>query len=105
MNNQKPVRSPSQSPSPAASAAKAAGSQMSFDQWWTQVSVKLKLKPQLKASLQKHMQVRGFLQKGQFDQGLADFGIKVPAKSPSTVRPVQPAGKPAQAASASKGKS
>jgi hypothetical protein len=89
MSNQPSVRviANSQPVLSDADAMKAQKIPMSFDAWWTLTSTRLKLKPMLKPALKKHLQVKGFLAREAYDEGLAHFGIKAPAaKAASNVR-------------------
>lgn len=49
---------------------------MTYDAWWLMTASRLDLKSGLKEALRKHMQSRGFLDNGRFDDGLKDFGIR-----------------------------
>ncbi len=48
---------------------------LTFDAWWMMKSNSLKLKPELKNAVKKHFESRGFLQSGEFDKGIEDFGV------------------------------
>jgi len=49
--------------------------QISFDDWWTTVEYKYKLKSSMKEAVRLHFKARGFLQSGDFTNGIKDFGI------------------------------
>lgn len=46
-----------------------------FDAWWTMKAQSLNLRPELKDAIRKHFQSRGFMENGEFDKGIEDFGI------------------------------
>jgi hypothetical protein len=48
---------------------------LSFDAWWMMKAQSLKLKPELKNAVKKHFESRGFLQTGDFDKAIKDFGL------------------------------
>jgi len=57
-------------------AAKPMKIPISFDTWWLQTQQKYKLKPELKSAVQRHFQVRGFINDSdKFMDGLRDFGF------------------------------
>jgi hypothetical protein len=49
-----------------------------FDSWWMQAMSKWKLNDALKEPVRKHFQARGFLESGKYEDGLRDFGFKLP---------------------------
>lgn len=48
---------------------------ISFDAWWIMKAQSLNLKPEMKNAVKKHFEARGFMQSGDFDGGIIDFGI------------------------------
>lgn len=58
-----------------AEAPKPKQANISFDQWWLETQTKFKLKPALKEAVRKHLQARGFMENGEYDKGLSDFGL------------------------------
>lgn len=49
-----------------------------FDSWWMQAMSKFKLKADLKEPVRKHFESRGFMASGKYEDGLKDFGFKLP---------------------------
>lgn len=47
----------------------------SFDTWWLLESHKRKLPEKLKIALEIHFKARGFMDSGDFEAGLKDFGF------------------------------
>lgn len=48
---------------------------INFDAWWVLKAQSLKLKPEMKSAVMKHFEARGFMESGDFDNGIIDFGI------------------------------
>jgi hypothetical protein len=48
---------------------------ISFQAWWLQAQQAKQLKFELREALKKHFEARGFMTSGEFDKGLADFGL------------------------------
>lgn len=48
---------------------------INFDAWWIMKAQSLKLKPEMKDAVKKHFMARGFMDSGDFDNGIIDFGI------------------------------
>jgi hypothetical protein len=50
---------------------------LNYESWWTVTRKKHDFPAYMKEVLYRHFQSRGFLANGRYDEGLADFGIKV----------------------------
>jgi hypothetical protein len=48
---------------------------ITFSAWWLQIQQAKRLKIELREALKKHFTARGFMASGEFDKGLADFGL------------------------------
>lgn len=48
---------------------------ISFDDWWVTAEYRYKLKPELREAIKRHFEARGFMNSGDFDSGIKDFGI------------------------------
>lgn len=59
----------------APEAPKAKKPRISFDQWWLETQNKFKLRASLKEAVRKHLEARGFMETGEYDKGLSDFGL------------------------------
>lgn len=50
---------------------------LSYEAWWAMARKKYNFDPYMKEILYNQFRARGFLENGRFDEGLADYGIKI----------------------------
>ena len=50
---------------------------LSYEAWWAIARKKYSFQPYMKEILYNQFKARSFLANGRFDEGLADFGIKI----------------------------
>lgn len=48
---------------------------VTYDAWWVMAQRKYNLKPVMNEVLFKHFKARGFLESGDFDAGISDYGL------------------------------
>ena len=48
---------------------------LTYDAWWVMAQQRYKLKPVMQEVLFKHFKARGFLESGDFEAGIKDYGL------------------------------